>query len=275
MNEWGILAIYTSFFAGIPLFSAKREQTRKVLLYISLFLLMGGLTFSVTVFLWPPYENIQASLYVEMLLWHAGYLKYILIPAIIALTFIASANTASKRRIIKRLPTSPPRNHPDSQALIRLQKSVPMFGIFKIIAVVFASLFGITMLTFAREVVTERYRNGPPLDLPEAYYGSTVCSTCEVMMISVDPNGEISTRDSTMSLKELEWTLLRKIEDNPRVKENFINAQGEIYRDEVVREIGIHLRVDANCPFGKIQPILRMLERRKIRWAYFRVAESL
>lgn len=270
MGDWGIVAIYASFFASLPLFFVKRERARRNLFYTSLFLLIAGLATSITVFLRPPYQGIAVSHYVQSLMWHAGYLKKFLSPAIIALLFITAANAATKRRIVSRLPP----NQSDLKTLIRLQKSNPMFGILQIIAIVFASLFGILMLVFAREVVIERYRNGPPVNLPEVSYGAIVCSTCEVMMISVGPNGEISTRNKTMLPEELEWTLAEKIKDNPRMKDWFINAEEEIYRDEFVTDIGIHLRVDANCPFEKLHPVLQILERRKIRWAYFRVTEE-
>lgn len=274
MNEWGILAIYISFLMSLPLFFVKRERTRKILLYTSLFLLAGGLVSSVTDFLWPPYENIQASRYVDMLIWHAGDLKYIVIPAIIALIFVAAANRIAKRRIVKRLPSLDPRNQSHSDAWIRLQKSTPMFGTFPIITIVFASLFGIAMLVFAREVMIEKYWFGPSVDLPATYYGKCISYNCENIIITMGPKGELSTREGTLSLEELRQEIARVTAEIPLITRNYMDTAGVVKQDEFIGDLVVHLRVDENCQFEKVKEVLAVLESQKIRYGWFRVVDN-
>lgn len=122
----------------------------------------------------------------------------------------------------------------------------------KIYIISFVSLVAILVLVLCAEIVREGTKNGPSVSVPEAVYAKCVCSDTAPFRITVDKNGVAYIGNERAAMDRLDEALS---ELNPN-------------------ECWAKLRVDGECPFGKLEPILAVLEDRKIGYTTFSVYEK-
>jgi biopolymer transport protein ExbD len=275
MNGWliwidllRILSVLVPPIASLLLFFAKTRRFQRVILRTIASLLF--INFMILFFLntdrWIYWG--EASWFVRSLSWFFHDMKPMFIFYAIIIAISSIGYWVSKRRLSHQ-------KEPDPSKLplpTQLQQNQPMMKMGKIYSIVGVSLFAIGMLIFARAVIIEQYFFGIPLDLPRATYSKCI-SPFENLQITIDQNGNISNREKKLTPEEFQAILIETIADNPRSTNTYTNLIGRVIHQEYVNEITIQLRVDSQCPYKNLRPILKILREQNIRGGFFRTAE--
>ena len=269
-----ILSLFLSPVMALVLFFAKTLRFQRVILG-TVFLLFT--TNFAILFLWDIIEHfvhLEASLALRSFGWLLHNMKPLLAFYAVIIVIASIGYFVSNRRISHREKSLPLQSSSDPTHQTLLRQTVPFFGIGKICSLTCVSLLAIGVLAFARKIMVERYFFGMPVDLPGADYGKCISHTREVLMITVDKDGGISSREKILSPTEFEALLAEILANKPRSSTAYIDGEGRLATQESVEEISVHLRVDQRCSYQNLRRVLNALREQNIRRAHFRVSES-
>jgi biopolymer transport protein ExbD len=122
----------------------------------------------------------------------------------------------------------------------------------KIYIISFISLIAILAPLIGLTVVREGVKNGPSVSLPGAVYAKSISSDTAPFRITVNKDGALYIIDERLSMAQLEETLSKL---NPE-------------------DCWIQLRVDSECKFGKLEPVLSLLKDQRFGFTTFSVYEK-
>lgn len=128
--------------------------------------------------------------------------------------------------------------------IVRMNKKVYIISI--------ASLIAILVLVLCAEIFREGGKNGPSVSVPGAVCAKCISIDTAPFRVTVDEIGVIYLENEQVSAAQLE----------------------EVLSELDPRDCWIKLRVDGECPFGKLEPVLAILENKKIGYATFSVYEK-